>query len=82
MFYSDAIRIKGFVLIEYVKFYLKGACMGVADVIPGVSGGTLALMLNTSQLPNGTSTHVHAHNILSKKGVALSPLPITDPVTP
>ena len=46
MFYSDAIRIKGFVLIEYVKFYLKGACMGVADVIPGVSGGTLALMLN------------------------------------
>jgi putative membrane protein len=25
--------------------YLKGLCMGIADVIPGVSGGTLALIL-------------------------------------
>lgn len=25
--------------------YLKGICMGIADVIPGVSGGTLALIL-------------------------------------
>ncbi len=28
---------------------LKGACMGVADVIPGVSGGTLALILGIYQ---------------------------------
>ena len=33
-------------LIDHVKHYIKGMCMGVADVIPGVSGGTLALMLN------------------------------------
>ena len=31
--------------MERVKLFLKGVCMGVADVIPGVSGGTLALIL-------------------------------------
>ena len=30
---------------ERVILFLKGMCMGVADVIPGVSGGTLALVL-------------------------------------
>jgi putative membrane protein len=33
-------------LTDYIKLFFKGTCMGVADVIPGVSGGTLALMLN------------------------------------
>ena len=33
-------------MVEYLKIYLKGACMGIADVIPGVSGGTIALILN------------------------------------
>lgn len=28
-----------------ILLFLKGVCMGVADVIPGVSGGTLALIL-------------------------------------
>lgn len=28
-----------------VLLFLKGICMGIADVIPGVSGGTLALIL-------------------------------------
>lgn len=28
-----------------VVLFLKGICMGIADVIPGVSGGTLALIL-------------------------------------
>jgi putative membrane protein len=28
-----------------IMLFLKGVCMGVADVIPGVSGGTLALIL-------------------------------------
>jgi putative membrane protein len=32
-------------LKNYLKIYIKGMCMGVADVIPGISGGTLALML-------------------------------------
>lgn len=28
-----------------ILLYLKGICMGIADVIPGVSGGTMALIL-------------------------------------
>ncbi len=28
-----------------ITLFLKGICMGIADVIPGVSGGTLALIL-------------------------------------
>ncbi len=31
--------------MERVRLFLKGVCMGIADVIPGVSGGTLALIL-------------------------------------
>ncbi|VAX34970.1 FIG028593: membrane protein [hydrothermal vent metagenome] len=30
---------------EYIKIVFKGFCMGTADVIPGVSGGTLAFLL-------------------------------------
>jgi putative membrane protein len=30
--------------IEYLVHFLKGFCMGVADLIPGVSGGTIAFI--------------------------------------
>ncbi len=30
---------------DRILLFLKGMCMGIADVIPGVSGGTLALIL-------------------------------------
>ena len=29
---------------ELLTIYLKGMCMGIADIIPGVSGGTIALI--------------------------------------
>jgi putative membrane protein len=29
---------------EWVAIYLKGLCMGAADIVPGVSGGTIALI--------------------------------------
>ncbi len=32
-------------LKEYMVFVLKGFCMGAADVIPGVSGGTMAFIM-------------------------------------
>ena len=36
-------------MIKNIKKYLltgvKGACMGAADVIPGVSGGTIAFIM-------------------------------------
>jgi len=31
-------------LLQAILLYLKGFCMGVADIIPGVSGGTIALI--------------------------------------
>ena len=31
-------------LKDYIKIAVKGACMGAADVIPGVSGGTIAFI--------------------------------------
>jgi putative membrane protein len=30
---------------KYLLTSVKGACMGAADVIPGVSGGTIAFIL-------------------------------------
>ena len=32
-------------MTSWIPFTLRGICMGIADVIPGVSGGTLALIL-------------------------------------
>ena len=30
---------------EWLVLVLKGACVGIADAIPGVSGGTIAFIL-------------------------------------
>ena len=30
--------------MKYVKVFLKGLAMGAADVVPGVSGGTIAFI--------------------------------------
>ncbi len=35
--------------MEYLVLYLKGFCMGAADVVPGVSGGTMAFILGIYQ---------------------------------
>lgn len=32
-------------LLKYITIAVKGACMGAADVIPGVSGGTIAFIM-------------------------------------
>ena len=31
--------------LKYLTVGVKGACMGAADVIPGVSGGTIAFIM-------------------------------------
>ncbi len=31
-------------LVTYFSIYIKGFCMGIADLIPGVSGGTIAFL--------------------------------------
>lgn len=32
-------------IVDYIKLFFKGVFMGIADAIPGVSGGTIALLL-------------------------------------
>ena len=34
-----------FQISDHIKIFIKGFCMGTADVIPGVSGGTIAFLL-------------------------------------
>ena len=34
---------------RYISIAFKGACMGAADVIPGVSGGTIAFLMGIYQ---------------------------------
>ena len=36
-------------MIRWLSHTARGACMGIADIIPGVSGGTLALVLGIYQ---------------------------------
>ncbi|MGA7615657.1 MAG: DUF368 domain-containing protein [Thermoanaerobaculia bacterium] len=44
---SDAIarRRAGRTFGDYIGLYVRGFCMGSADVVPGVSGGTMAFIL-------------------------------------
>ena len=35
--------------IEYLHLYGKGVAMGIADLIPGVSGGTIAFIFGIYQ---------------------------------
>ncbi|MCM8533490.1 MAG: DUF368 domain-containing protein [Lentisphaeraceae bacterium] len=51
-------------MIQYFKIYIKGMCMGVADVIPGISGGTLALMLGVYERLIGAIKNITPKNIL------------------
>ena len=43
-------------MIEAVKLFFIGIILGVANVIPGVSGGTLAVVFNV--VSNNTSLFV------------------------
>ena len=31
-------------IYDYIKLWLKGCCIGIANIIPGVSGGTVAFV--------------------------------------
>ena len=31
--------------IDYIKLFFKGVFMGIADAMPGISGGTIALLV-------------------------------------
>ncbi|WP_380677004.1 DUF368 domain-containing protein [Salinigranum sp. GCM10025319] len=44
--------------VAYLIVYLKGACMGTADAVPGVSGGTIALVTGIYERLIGAITAV------------------------
>ena len=48
--------------------YLKGIAMGVADLVPGVSGGTIALITNIYEDLISSINHVNAKEILALFG--------------
>ena len=49
--------------------YLKGIAMGIADLVPGVSGGTIALITNIYEDLITSINHVNAKEILALFGV-------------
>ena len=48
--------------------YLKGIAMGIADLVPGVSGGTIALITNIYEDLINSINHVNAKEILALFG--------------
>ena len=59
-------------LLKYVGVAFKGACMGAADVIPGVSGGTIAFLMGIYQelLDSIKSVNGEAFKLLFKGKIA------------
>jgi len=55
-----------------VVVYLKGVCMGAADAVPGVSGGTIALITGIYERLIAAITAVTPERVLS---VAAAPVP-------
>jgi putative membrane protein len=56
----------------WLVVYLKGLCMGAADAVPGVSGGTIALITGIYERLIAAITAVSPDRLLA---VALGPLP-------
>ena len=50
-------------LIDYITISIKGACMGAADVIPGVSGGTIAFIMGTYDEFVGSIASINAEAV-------------------
>ena len=46
---------------KWLKVYLSGVLMGAADVVPGVSGGTIAFILGIYERLINTTQSIMAH---------------------
>ena len=46
---------------DYALIWLKGMAMGAADLVPGVSGGTVALITGIYDELLGTIAQLHPH---------------------
>ena len=58
--------------MKHLWLFLKGLAMGAADVVPGVSGGTIAFItgIYTELLDSIKSINLNALNILFRQGPA------------
>ena len=50
-------------LLKYITVAVKGACMGAADVIPGVSGGTIAFIMGIYDEFVGSLASIYAEAV-------------------
>ena len=50
-------------LLKYIGIAVKGACMGAADVIPGVSGGTIAFIMGIYNQFVGSIASINAEAV-------------------
>ena len=60
-------------IFEYFKIFMKGIFMGIADAIPGVSGGTIALMLGIYEelITTISNIKISLFKILTKDGLSV-----------
>ena len=58
-------------IFEYFKIFMKGIFMGIADAIPGVSGGTIALLLGIYEelITTISNIKISLFKILTKDGL-------------
>ena len=60
-------------IFEYFKIFMKGIFMGIADAIPGVSGGTIALLLGIYEelITTISNIKISLFKILTKDGFSV-----------
>lgn len=60
-------------IFEYFKIFMKGIFMGIADAIPGVSGGTIALLLGIYEelITTISNIKISLFKILTKNGLSV-----------
>ena len=60
-------------IFEYFKIFMKGIFMGIADAIPGVSGGTIALLLGIYEelITTISNIKISLFKILTKDGISV-----------
>ena len=60
-------------IFEYFKIFMKGIFMGIADAIPGVSGGTIALLLGIYEelITTISNIKISLFKVLTKDGLSV-----------
>ena len=51
-------------MLKHIQLFLKGMAMGAADVVPGVSGGTIAFITGIYERLIGAISSINKHTLL------------------